>query len=214
MEDYIGFRLSYLEGDPHRPSGKLADERQAMTAFASWPLKAALLFLRDAALNGRPITLSADSRRTFLVFTDGSVEGDKAELGGVLFSQEGAPLSFYSMSLSSEVLARLRLDSKHPIYEVELLGTWIGLHLWQQKLKDSYAVFYIDNEAVKGSLIKQISNTRHGQTILSSFIELEEKTVCRGYFARAPTSANPADAPSRGQTDQPPCWRQGGTRVL
>ena len=82
---------------------------------------------------------------------------------------------------------------------MELLGTWIGLHLWQQKLKDSYAVFYIDNEAAKGSLIKGISNTRHGQTILSSFIELEEKTVCRGYFARVPTSANPADAPSRGQ---------------
>ena len=163
------------------------------------PLKAALFFLRDTALNSRPITLSADSQRTFLVFTDGSLEGDKAELGGVLFSQEGAPLSFYSMSLSSEVLARLRLDSKHPIYEVELLGTWIGLHLWQQKLKDSYAVFYIDNEAAKGSLIKGISNTRHGQTILSSFIELEEKTVCRCYFARVPTSANPADAPSRGQ---------------
>ena len=36
VEDYIGFRLSYSEGDPRRPSGKLADERQAMTAFASW----------------------------------------------------------------------------------------------------------------------------------------------------------------------------------
>ena len=82
-----------------------------------------------------------------------------------------------------------------PIFEVELLGMWAGMKIWGEKICDSFSVIYLDNEAAKGALLKGSSSTIQGNLLVDSILEMEEAFRTRAWFARVPTSANPADPP-------------------
>ncbi|CAE7740635.1 unnamed protein product [Symbiodinium sp. CCMP2592] len=159
-------------------------------------LRDALTYLRDRALESPPVQLTPDIKETFYVFTDGSLEGDVAGVGGILYDPLGKPLSFFAASLPIDALNRLKETSSHPIYEVELLAIWAALKLWMSRLTRCLVVIYLDNEAAKGALVSGKSSTLPGQSIVSSVLDLEDSARIRPWYGRVPTSSNPADETS------------------
>ena len=160
-------------------------------------LRDALVFLKNHALKAKPVTLGPKSLATFLMFTDGSLEGDEASIGGILYDQQGHPLAFFSEKLDPNLIQSLKEKSSHPIFEIELLGVWAGFKTWGKKVSDSFSVIYLDNDAAKGALIKGSSSTQNGKALVGSILDMEETYRMRAWIARVPTSANPADAPSK-----------------
>ncbi|CAE7415247.1 unnamed protein product [Symbiodinium sp. CCMP2592] len=165
-------------------------------------LRQALIYLKDVALHAEPISLDRHMGRTYIIFTDGSLEGPTAGLGGALFDGSGSALSFFGLDLPDRVLNKLRETSKHPIYEIEMLAVWAALSIWSEQLANSYSVLYIDNEAARGAFTSCKSGTLPGSMILEACVTLEEATRCRLWFGRVPTSSNIADNPSRGDCSQ------------
>ena len=174
-------------------------------------IRDALIFLKNHALNAKPSTLSPKSLATYLVFTDGSLEGNEATIGGILCDHKGRPLSFFSEKIDPDLVKLFKEKSAHPIFEVELLGVWAGMKIWGEKICDSFSIIYLDNEAAKGALIKGSSSTIQGNLLVDSILEMEAAFRTRAWFARVPTSANPADPPSRGCYDH--LTRMGVPRV-
>ena len=101
-------------------------------------------------------------------------------------------------------------DSKHPIFEPELLPVWCSLCLWEDFIKNSQCVFYLDNEAARGALVNGATTTPSGQVLIQEFVLREMNSQVRVWFSRVPTSSNIADKPSRqdiGELDAIGAWR-------
>ena len=96
------------------------------------------------------------SLKTWFIFSDGACEGDLEKLGSigaVLVSPCGVPVEFLSEKVPVAWMDHFLQSSNHPIYELELLPVWISLVEWEGHLENSQCVFYLDNEAARGSLI-------------------------------------------------------------
>ena len=67
------------------------------------------------------------------VFSDGAYEESSEHpgtVGGVLYSEMGVPLAFFSEIVPKKLLDRSLENSKNPIYSVELLGALVSILLW------------------------------------------------------------------------------------
>ena len=138
------------------PSSKCARERAKGplgTTHRSPELREALTFLLDKALAAPPLRITRSIRRTFHIFTDGSLEDEFAGLGGILFDSEGEAISYFSGEVPGSYLSTLKDHSSHPIYEVELLAVLVAMSLWECTIRESYTLLYLDNEAAQGALI-------------------------------------------------------------
>ena len=160
-------------------------------------LREALSFLLDKALTAPPLRITRSIRRTFYIFTDGSLEGDFAGLGGILFDSEGEAISYFSGEVPNSYLSILKGSSSHPIYEVELLAVWVAMSLWECTIRESYTLLYLDNEAAQGALVGCKSSTACGSAIVSATLEIEDRSRCRPWFGRVPSHSNPSDDPSK-----------------
>ena len=148
----------------------------------------------------KPLELKQTSGRELFVFTDGSYEPGAevvAGIGGVIYDVSGSPIAYFSSQVPAADLAELEAESEHPIYEVELYAILVAFTLWAEILKDTFSIFYLDNEAAQSALISGRSGTRNGRQLLQGVLQLEQDNLTRPWFARVPTHSNPADAPSR-----------------
>ena len=163
-------------------------------------LKRALVFFRDRIVNGPPIEISRSVGETFYLFTDGAFEPDSptpGTIGGVLYSECGVALRFFSEIVPSELMQCYTRDSKNPIYLIELLATLVALKLWGEECKQRFIVSFIDNEASRAALIKAWSDSIHANNILRLYVDDEMLHGWKPWFGRVPSHSNPADDPSR-----------------
>jgi len=93
-------------------------------------------------------------------------------------------------------------DSAHPIFELELLPVLCAMSTWRDFIGHCQCVFYLDNEAAKGALVRATTCTVPGRAILQTFIEEEMACQVKVWFSRVPTSSNISDAPSRLDTEE------------
>jgi hypothetical protein len=63
-------------------------------------------------------------------------------------------------------------------------------------------VFYIDNDAARESLIKAFSPSLASMSIITAFYVEVENLHIIPWFARVPSTSNPADLPSRNQSEE------------
>ena len=137
---------------------------------------------------------------TWYIFSDGACEGESEKLGSlgsVLISPCGIPVEFISERVPEEWMQFFLEGSRHPIFELELLPVWISLVEWEGHLENSQCVFYLDNEAARGSLINGSSSQQQGAFLVKAFVLTEMRCQVKVWFARVPTSSNIADGPSR-----------------
>ena len=76
------------------------------------------------------------------------------------------------------------------------------MHTWKAFIGHCQCVFYLDNEAAKGALVRATTCTVPGRAILQAFIEEEMACQVKVWFSRVPTSSNISDAPSRLDTEE------------
>ena len=157
-------------------------------------------FLRCRVICAPPTKIRETSLKTWFIFSDGACEGELEKLGSigaVLVSPCGIPVEFLSEQVPVEWMQMFLQSSKHPIYELELLPVWIALLEWEGHLENSQCVFYLDNEAARGSLIGGSSSQDSGARLVRAFVWTEMRCQVKVWFARVPTSSNIADGPSR-----------------
>ena len=160
----------------------------------------ALKFLKDRVLTAPPTRVLGSSLKTWLIFSDGACEGAESQqgtIGAVLVSPMGTVFRYFSEVVPQDWMNLFLKDSRHPIFELELLPVWCSLCLWEEFIQSSQCVFYLDNEAARGALVKGATSTPSGKILIQEFVLREMKCQVRVWFSRVPTSSNIADKPSR-----------------
>ena len=171
----------------------------------SGELKRALSFFKSRIIHGPPIEIRAALGQVIHIFTDGAFEPeskDPATIGGVLYSESGVRLGFFSEVVPSVVVETYLTVSKNPIYLFELLAALMASVLWSTDYPFRYVVNYIDNEASRSALTKAWSNVKFANNIIGKFVELEMESSWKPWFSRVPTHSNPSDDPSRLKIDE------------
>ena len=159
-------------------------------------LKEVLVMLLERVQSSAPIEISKRLFATWVCFTDGACE-EQASVGAVLINPMGKAVFAFGGFLPSELQAFFYRDSKHPIYEVELLPVLISTILWGDWFKQSQVVYYLDNEAAKAGFIKGAGATQLANVIVGSFCAQEAKLQLKTWFSRVATHSNLSDGPSR-----------------
>eukprot|EP00435_Cladocopium_sp_Y103_P011956 s4954_g3.t1 len=164
-------------------------------------LKRSLVFLRNRVLTGSPRRVLSEEGRVFHLYTDACQEKDMAGVGGVLVSDEGEVLSFFSGKVSTSSVEKLNpLKKRGLIFELEalavLLGTTQLLHPMSLRPCD-WVVVFVDNDAVLSRLISGKGNLKLEQEIFQMILEWEFDASSVVWYERVPSHANIADGPSR-----------------
>ena len=162
-------------------------------------LTEALLFLKDRVLHGPPRALRACDYPTYHLFTDASYEQDQpAGMGGILYSQSGLLLRWFSERASLEVLDAINADGKAGlIYELEACAAVQGLLQLCQGLNDCDIICYCDNDAALAALIRCASDAPVVAAQLTKLSSYEDSRNVHVWFERVESAANPSDDPSR-----------------
>eukprot|EP00435_Cladocopium_sp_Y103_P038892 s848_g10.t1 len=165
-------------------------------------LSRSLIFLRNRVLTGSPRRVLSEVGRVFHLYTDACFEDDMSGVGGVLVSDEGEILSFFSEQLSAASIDLLNpLKKRGLIFELEALAVLIGttqlLHPMTLRPCDRVVVF-VDNDAVLSRLVSGKRNLKLEQEIFQSILEWEYDASSVVWYERVPSHANIADGPSRG----------------
>ena len=124
-------------------------------------LTEALLFLKDRVLHGGARLLKACDRTTYHLFTDASYEASQpAGLGGILYSDRGLLLRWFSECANADVLEAINLEGKQGlIYELEACAAVQGVLQLCGSLSDCDLICYCDNEAALSALIRCASES-------------------------------------------------------
>ena len=159
-------------------------------------LKGTLKQLLERVNAGKPVLVSPRVFSTWICFTDGACE-ERASVGAILVSPWGKATCAFGSELPPELQKIFYAESKHPIYEVELLPVLISVFLWKEQINQCQVVYYLDNDAAKSGLIKGSGATDMANAIVGGFCELESRLQLKTWFSRVPTHSNLGDGPSR-----------------
>ena len=174
----------------------------------------ALKFLRGRILTADPTKVMSTSLQTWYVFTDGACEGEQhktGSIGAVLVNKDGQAVSYFSELVPTSWMRIFMEVSKHPVFELELLPLIVALFAWETSLQHCQCVFFLDNEAARGSLIAGATPSETGSWLVRTFTVHEMRCQLKVWFARVPTSSNLADKPSR--LDVTELVAEGASRV-
>ena len=164
-----------------------------------------IVFLTDRVLNGEPRKLLSDVGRVYHLYTDACFEGGQGDLGGVLFDEKGAMLSFFSEVASPEAIRLINPQQKKGvIFELETLATAIGVtHLLPiHALRPcDGAVIFLDNESSLASLVSASGSLTPDNVLFGAILqwEYDVRAVC--WYERVASHSNLADDPSRGKCE-------------
>ena len=166
-------------------------------------LRVALSWYDRLLSAGKPRLVTCGMRDTWFVFTDASyeVENQKqsAGFGGVLVHPKGDCIAHFGFDLDDVHLERLNPCAKKTIiHECEFLAVAIALESWKEQLSSKQVVCFIDNNAVRDSLISAKASGDVAHKILERVLQCETDQGFMMWFARVPSKSNIADDPSRG----------------
>ena len=204
-------KLQYAEAQLWGRAGRLAlaDIRHAaslgkVTVELDVRACKAVELLRSKLLSGRPRTISVSKKKMpVVIFTDGSLEYDNgkrvAGIGGVCILPCGH-VEIFGAEVPQEILDDWTEndDKDHVIGLIELYAVLTALHTWSRHITLERVVVFVDNWPAVDALVKGVSTQRTWRDLLMTFEILDEKQQSLHWFARVPSSSNPADPPSRG----------------
>ena len=166
-------------------------------------LFAALTWYDKLLIAGKPRLVTCGMQDTWFVFTDASYELESdvpsAGFGGVLVDPKGCCVAHFGFNVKGDQLRRLNPSGKKTIiHECEFLAVAIALRSWKHHLKTKHVVCFIDNNAVRDSLIAAKASGDIASRILECVLLDETENGLMMWFARVPSKSNIADDPSRG----------------
>ncbi|CAE7382974.1 unnamed protein product [Symbiodinium sp. CCMP2592] len=162
-------------------------------------VRKSLVVIRERLRVAEPVTIATKNHQSWLIFTDGACEGGKklGSIGGVIVGLNGRPISFFSEQVPQDIMRILLRDSQNPIFELELLPVLLAYRLWGQWCRFSQAVFYVDNEGARHSIIAAGGGAALARVIIDGILSKETSLQIHAWYARVPTHSN--DSPSRGE---------------
>ncbi len=83
------------------------------------------------------------------------------------------------------------------IGELETLAVLVGYNLWKERIASMHVVVFINNEAARICILRGFSKNDTYLLMAHAVSLLEEECCCFPWYARVPSEANIADAPSR-----------------
>ena len=101
--------------------GKRAKEPRGATHLGS-ELREALTYLLNQALSAPPLRITRSIRRTFYIFTDGSLEDDFAGLGGILYNSEEEAIAYFSRRGAEQLPFDLEASFLPPYLRSRVVG--------------------------------------------------------------------------------------------
>ena len=158
-----------------------------------------IMNLRDRIAVGKPVSISVSHLHTWLIFTDGALEGTdkRGSVGGLIVTPDHRVLHHFGGAVPEEVMTRLLLRSKHPIHELELLPVLISFLIWGDLFRGAQVVHFLDNESARFALLKGVGETLVAQSLISNITRFELEKQTRSWYSRVPSFSNVADDPSR-----------------
>ncbi|CAE7519225.1 dnajb6-b [Symbiodinium sp. CCMP2592] len=164
-------------------------------------VRKSLVVIRERLRVAEPVTIATKNHHSWLIFTDGACEGEKklGSIGGVIVGLSGHPISFFSEQVPQDIMKILLSNSQNPIFELELLPVLVAYRLWGQWCRFSQAVFYLDNEGARHSIIAAGGGADLARVIIDGILSKETSLQIHAWYARVPTHSNIADSPSRGE---------------
>ncbi|CAE7270738.1 unnamed protein product [Symbiodinium sp. CCMP2592] len=164
-------------------------------------VRKSLVVIRERLRVAEPVTIATKNHHSWLIFTDGACEGEKklGSIGGVIVGLSGHPISFFSEQVPQDIMKILLSNSQNPIFELELLPVLVAYRLWGQWCRFSQAVFYLDNEGARHSIIAAGGGADLARVIIDGILSKETSLQIHSWYARVPTHSNIADSPSRGE---------------
>ena len=200
-------RLGFAEGQLFgRSTRKLVNElgkhslATPLNGTLSFDTLFALKFVKEKILNAHPRVVDVNSKGVLYVFTDAAFESEASSggLGAVLLSSSGEAIRWAGQSLDAEFISYILVeDQKQAVGELETLAVLAAIHLWRDYFVAKHVVFFIDNEASRFCILKGYSKNDAISQMVHALASLEESVGCFTWFARVPSEANIADAPSR-----------------
>ena len=119
-------------------------------------------------------------------------------IGGLLLSDSGSCLGFFSENVSNEVVRAIqREDQETIIFELEGLAIAAGLHVFKELLRGKRLVVFTDNQSAQACLIKCKSANEKMDLIIRFICASEESLDLMSWIERVPSQSNPADILSR-----------------
>ena len=106
-------------------------------------------------------------------------------------------VSFFGAVLPNSLLEEFLLESKHPIYELEIFPVVIAAGLWWKFSLGKLVMQFLDNDAAKSSFVRANAATKLGCALVNSYTALEYRCRFSPWFARVASHSNPEDDPSR-----------------
>lgn len=196
----LGFADTYLHGRFGALLMKhLIDHAYSSTTQVSDELLHVLtaLFVRLQDNKAKEIKVSTTDQK-FLIYTDASYEQGAGGIGGVLVDSNGAVVNWFSHQLSEDVCKLFGSGEKETIiYELELVAAIFALTIWSEHIKDHCTVLFVDNEAVRFTIIKASTRGGVAMKLVKYYISLESDLALSMWCARVASESNIADAPSR-----------------
>ena len=138
--------------------------------------------------------------RPIVILTDGSYEKGRALWGAVVLDREDNLKAVHHGAVPERLLVQWRsLGIEQIICQVETYAAVLVRHYYAQRLHQRKAIFFIDNEASRWTLIKASSPSASMLALARAFYLPEACYPCATWIERVPTASNLADLPSRGK---------------
>ena len=162
-----------------------------------------VLALHDRVKHAVPIPMGISNLQTWIIFTDGAVEGDvpTGSVGGVLVAPNHQIVHHFGGQCPDWLMAHLSAHSCHPIHEVEMIPVLLSFFIWGKLFGGAQVVHYIDNESVRLALLKGSGETPSAKRVAHSIMRCEQFYLTKSWYARVSSTSNISDGPSRGQYD-------------
>ncbi len=176
-----------------------------------------LAWAKDFVNNSPPRILRAGmSGDRTIIFTDAFLDDQDRNAGGgmVMYKMcDGAVVHrcFFSEVVPEQVLKRLQTDTPKVIAALELMAAIQAVMVCERFISESRAFLFVDNEAARANLISMTSPVTVQANLLRKLYRFCSNASLFLWTSRVPSLSNPADAPSRFETES--LLESGFTRV-
>ena len=161
----------------------------------------ALKHLKEHVVQGPPRSVGITLCSTMRLYVDASFEpgtSNFAGVGGVLVDPLSGVLGHFSCFLTTGLLDMLnKMQSKHPIYELECLAILLGVQTWINFFSRKHVIIFTDNNGSLGAMISGRTVNSVAQSLVDRIDAFLDEHSISAWFERVNTASNIADLPSR-----------------
>jgi hypothetical protein len=184
---------------------------RALGQYADGPRRTPLLdtsmcyvldWIADFMRTARPRDIRCFDRPSLVLLTDGACEKVDgrivASIGAVLFDPESSAFLYFGLEVPDDVTALWMQGSREQlIAQAELLPILLARTTWHSVMAGRLNVTFVDNDGARFSMIRGFSSVLDNARIIGQVWMADAVHSMFSWYARVPSAANLADAPSR-----------------